>query len=303
MDVFVTGGTGAIGRYAVPALIAAGHRVSGLARSDAAAAALTLAGATPVRVSLFDVEALTSAFAGCDAVANLASALPATATFAFHSSWRECLKIRSEGSAAVVDAALAAGVPRVVQESVVMLYADGGDDWLDESSPVDEYPISRGNHAAEASARRFTESGGVGTVLRFGLFYGVGAAHSEEIMAMARRHLGFVAGRSDAYQSSIHLADAADAVVAALGVPAGTYNVVDDEPLTKAANADALAAAVGRRRWVTGPGRAAVALGDRTTSLTRSLRVSNERSRTGAGWSPRYASVREGYAQMAAASR
>ncbi|MFT3901130.1 MAG: NAD(P)H-binding protein [Gordonia sp. (in: high G+C Gram-positive bacteria)] len=300
MHVFVTGGTGAIGRYAVPALIAAGHRVSGLARSDAAAASLTLAGATPVHVSLFDVPALTDAFAGCDAVVNLASALPSTATFPFYSAWRECLKIRSAGSAAVVDAALAAGVPRVVQESVVMVYDDGGSAWLDESSPADPYPISRGNHAAEASALRFTEAGGSGTVLRFGLFYGVGAAHSEEIMAMARRHVGLVAGRPGSYQSSIHLADAASAVAAALEAAAGTYNVVDDEPLTKLANAEALADAVDRRRWVTGPGRAPYALGDRTTSLTRSLRVSNAKFRSGVGWSPRYPSVREGYVQMAA---
>lgn len=301
MDVFVTGGTGAIGGHAVPALVGAGHRVRALARSEESAAALTAAGAVPVRVSLFDVEALTRAVDGADAVVNLASALPPTARFVFASAWDECYRVRSAGSAAVVDAALAAGVPRVVQESVAMIYADRGAEWIDESAALDHYPIARGNHAAEASARRFAASGGEAVVLRFGLFYGVGAAHSEEILALARRHLGFRAGRGDAYQSSIHLDDAAAAVRASLDGPPGVFNIVDDEPVTKRDNAAALASAVGARTWVSGPGRLAGLLGDRTTSLTRSLRVSNAAFRGATGWAPAYPSVHEGYHQMAAA--
>jgi uncharacterized protein YbjT (DUF2867 family) len=76
MRVFVAGGNGVIGRYAVPALIAAGHTVSALARSDAKAEALRRQDATPVRVSLFDRDSLTTAFADHDAVVNLATALP-----------------------------------------------------------------------------------------------------------------------------------------------------------------------------------------------------------------------------------
>ncbi|GAB10079.1 hypothetical protein GOARA_051_00230 [Gordonia araii NBRC 100433] len=300
MEVFVTGGTGAIGGYAVPALVAGGHRVKALARSEEAAAKLSAHGAEPVRVSLFDVPGLTEAFAGSDAVVNLASALPSTTKFVFYSAWKECLRIRSEGSAAVVDAALGAGVRRVIQESVVMIYADQGDRWIDESAPVEEFPIARGNFAAEASARRFGEAGGQATVLRFGVFYGWGAAHSEQILSMARRGIGFAPGPPDSYLSSIQLTDAAAAVVAALDAPAGTYNIVDDDPVTTRGNVDALAGAVGRRPLITGPGRAALLLGDRLTSLTRSLRVSNAAFRAEADWAPRYPSVREGYAQMAA---
>ena len=78
MKVFVTGGTGAIGRFVVPALHDAGHEVTALTRSDDKAAWLEGAGAHPVEVSLFDVDALTNAFAGRDAVANLATAIPRT---------------------------------------------------------------------------------------------------------------------------------------------------------------------------------------------------------------------------------
>jgi nucleoside-diphosphate-sugar epimerase len=176
-----------------------------------------------------------------------------------------------------------------------MLYSDRGSSWIDEDAPVDEYPLARANLAAEASVNRFSAGGGTGTVLRFGWFYGPGAAHSEQMLAMARRHIGSVLGSPDGYLSSIHLVDAAAAVVAALSARAGTFNVVDDEPLTKRDYAAALASAVGRKMWIQGPGRAAMLLGDRLTSLTRSVRVSNARLRATTGWEPRYPSAREGW--------
>lgn len=206
MKVFVTGGTGAIGGYAVPALIAAGHTVTALTRTPQKSAVVQQQGARPAEVSLFDRSQLRQVFRGHDAVINLASALPSAERFMLTSAWRECQRIRTEGSAAVVDAALDAEVPRVVQESVVMICRDNGDDWVDENSPVDRFPLSVGNHAAEANNHRFSTQHGTGVVLRFGIFYGPGAAHSEQIMRMARHHIGFRAGRPDAYVSSIHLA-------------------------------------------------------------------------------------------------
>ncbi|OBG28825.1 NAD(P)-dependent oxidoreductase [Mycobacterium sp. 852002-51057_SCH5723018] len=299
MRVFVTGGTGALGSRAVPALINAGHTVSALARNEAKARVLRDQGAAPVLVSLFDREGLTAAFAGHDAVVNLASALPSPQRFVFKSAWTECQRIRTEGSAAVTDAALAAAVSRVVQESVAMIYRDGADRWIDEEWPTDHYPIAAGNHSAEGNARRFHDAGGTAVVLRFGIFYGHGAAHSEQIMAMARRHIGFRAGPPDSYVSSIQLADAANAVVAALECAGGTYNVVDDEPVTARENALAMADAVGAKPWISGPGRLALAAGERTTSMTRSLRVRNTRFRSATNWKPLYPSVREGYLAMA----
>ena len=102
-------------------------------------------------------------------------------------------------------------------------------------------------------------------------------------------------GPSNSYVSSIHEADAGAAAVAALAVPAGTYNIVDNEPLTKRAYADALSAAAGKVPWLRAPGRAALLLGNRSTSLTRSLRVSNARFRKASGWTPLYPSAREGW--------
>jgi nucleoside-diphosphate-sugar epimerase len=301
MRVFVAGGTGAVGRHTIPALVQQGHTVTALARTPEKAAALTAQGATAALVSLFDRSALAAAFAGHDAVINLATAIPPMTRWMSAKAWRNNDRVRTEGSAAVVDAALAADVGRVVQESVSMLYCDQGARWVDEEGPVDRYPMARGNLAAEANAHRFSEAGGTGIVVRFGWFYGPGAAHSEQLLALARRHLGMVLGPPDSYVSSIHVADAAAAVAAALHAPAGTFNIVDDEPLTKREYADALARATGTTMWLRGPGRAALVFGDRLTSLTRSLRVSNAQFRTATGWAPRYPSAREGWIATATA--
>lgn len=302
MRVFVLGGTGAIGREVILALVGAGHTVSALARSAEKAARLGEQGATPVLVSLFDRDAMAGAFVGHDAVANLASAMPSMNQFLRTKAFDNNTRVRVEGSAAVVDAALDAGVGLVIQESVAMLYPDRGAEWIDEKTPTDRYPMAESNLAAERNARRFADAGRAATVLRFGLFYGPGAAHSEQMFTQARHHIAMVLGPPDSYLSSIHLTDAAASVVAALHAPSGVYNVVDDEPLTKRHFAEALASAAGTRIWFKGPGRAALLLGDRLTSLTRSLRVSNARMRA-TGWAPRFPSAREGWQATAAALR
>jgi nucleoside-diphosphate-sugar epimerase len=100
-------------------------------------------------------------------------------------------------------------------------------------------------------------------------------------------------GPPNTFINSIHVVDGGRAVAAALKAPAGVYNVVDDDPLAKRDFADALAA--GRGRYLRAPGRLALLLGDSTTSLTRSLRVSNARFKAATGWSPEYPSAREGW--------
>jgi nucleoside-diphosphate-sugar epimerase len=301
MKVFVVGGTGAIGGHAVPALVRAGHTVTALARTPEKAVRLSQQNAVPITGSIFDRAALTEAFKGHDAIINLATAIPPTAKFMQTKAWIDNDRIRTEGSATIVDAAIAAGVDRVVQESVSMIYPDRGAAWIEEDCAPDNFPMAQGNLAAEASANRFSATGSIGVVLRFGWFYGPGATHSEEFFALARRHIVIMMGPPNSYVSSIHVSDAGEAVVAALTVPAGIYNVVDNEPLTKRHYADALSAAAGKTAWLRVPGRAALLLGNRSTSLTRSLRVSNMRFRAASGWMPMYPSAREGWVATAQA--
>ncbi|HEY0936122.1 MAG TPA: SDR family oxidoreductase [Trebonia sp.] len=72
MRVFVTGGTGHSGSYIIPELIAAGHEVTGLARSDTAAAAVSALGAKVRRGDLQDLDGLMEAAADSDGVIHVA---------------------------------------------------------------------------------------------------------------------------------------------------------------------------------------------------------------------------------------
>ncbi|MFT4048817.1 MAG: NAD(P)-dependent oxidoreductase [Solirubrobacterales bacterium] len=295
VKVFLTGGTGAIGPSAIRALVQAGNQVTASARSPEKAVLIERLGAQPATASLFDQDALRAAFDGHDAVVNLATAIPSTLRYPFPRAWRENARIRSEGSANVVDAALAVGAQRLVQESIALGYPDRGAEWIDETVPLDLVPIMETTPIAEAQADRFTESGGSGVVLRFGLFYGPDSVQSREMLALARAHIGLVFGAGSSYFSPIHLEDAGAAVATALHAPPGVYNVVDDEPVTKRDFASAINAAVGARAWVRGPGRLAGLPGRNMAAVNRSHRVSNRAFRSATEWAPTMRSAWEGW--------
>lgn len=297
MRVFVAGGTGVLGRRTLPRLVAAGHEVVAVARSATGRAVVEDAGATPVQVDLFDDVAVGRALVGVEAVVNLATRIPVGASMAWPGSWRENDRLRREASRVLVDAALRAGAGRFVQESVALLYADGGERWLDEQAPVLPGRATRSALAAEANALDFGEHGGAGVALRFGVFVDDTAAHTEEAVRLLRRGIAPVFGGPEAYQSSIFVEDAAAAVVAALEVPTGVYNVVDDEPLRAREYAEAAAAAFGLPSLELPP--AAAGRLPMVRVLARSRRVTNRRFRERSGWTPVWPSARESWAEVA----
>ena len=135
MRVFVAGATGVAGIRAVARLVAAGHQVTAISRSpEKDAALLTSLGAQPVRVSLFDADALRAAVAGHDGVVNLATKIPPMKQMARMSSWGENERIRTEGSRNLADAAIAAHVQVFVQESLAFLYGGHGDESIDAAT-------------------------------------------------------------------------------------------------------------------------------------------------------------------------
>lgn len=299
MKVFLAGGTGVLGRRALHGLVADGHDVTTVARSPEKAESIRAAGATPVTVDLFDPVAVRDAVAGHEAVVNLTTHIPPVAKAALPGAWRENERIRTEVSTHLVDAALATGATRYVQEALAFIYVDAGDQWVDEDSPVDGGSFNQGVHTAEAQVVRFTAAGGAGVVLRFGLFHASDSEQTRQALRLARRGMAMTVGRPDAYLSIIEVDDAASAVVAALHAPAGIYNVVDDEPLTRQEHAAALAAALGRPRPLRLPPAVAAKVGgSKTALLARSQRVRNDRFKAATGWSPASPSAREAWAKI-----
>jgi nucleoside-diphosphate-sugar epimerase len=303
MRIFVTGATGVIGRRVVPRLVDSGHDVTAVARGPHKRAIVEQWRAAPIDVSLFDRDALRQAMARHDAVVNLATHIPhSSAAMLAPWSWRENDRIRREGSAAIVDAAIAAGVGRLVQESFALVYPDRGGDWIDETAPLAPVRYNRTIADAERSALHFTEgSRRSAVVLRFAAFYGPDAVQVKDYVRVIGRGWAPLPGDPTAYLSSIAHDDAATAVVAALGIGPGIYNVADDEPLSRREFADAVATAFGLPSPKLPPRWIARLLGSTGELLSRSERISNQKLRTESAWAPAYRSAREGMRAVARA--
>jgi len=289
-EIVITGSTGVIGRRAVRELIAAGHRVTGVTRSARGRERLESLGANAVEADVFDEASLRRAFDGADTVINLLTHVPSVDRMADPAAWAENDRVRTDASAAIARAAQAAGVRRLVQESIAFVYADGGDAWLDEDAPVAGGGVTTTALTAERNARELF--GGDSVVLRFGLFMGPDSGSAHAALDAAHEGVSIAAGPPTAYRPTLWLDDAAAAIAAAVRVPAGTYNVADVDPPTNAEIDAALAAVAGVEALRTRP--------PQDSPLARSQRVSTRRLREASGWAPRMRAGTEAWARIAA---
>ncbi len=301
MRVLFTGATGVIGELAVPQLIAAGHQVDAVYRSDPDAAWLKSAGANPIKLDLFDADAVRNSVATVDAIAHFATSIPPLSDMRKRSAWETNDRLRTEATTILVRAALDANVEVFIQESITFNYADGADTLLDESSHIDPpRDVTESALAAERLVNGFTAAGRRGIVLRMAALYGPGDASAEYAAAVAAGKIPII-GNGSNYVSSLATVDAASAVVAALDAPSGIYNVSDDTPVQAAAAVSSLASALGAKtprrvpKWV-----ARLAVGKSLSLLTRSNRIDNRHFKEVTGWSPQYPIVTRGWAHAVA---
>jgi nucleoside-diphosphate-sugar epimerase len=303
LRIFVAGGTGVIGRRIVPVLVGAGYRVSVVSRSEQASARLIAQGASPIEVDLYDAESVRRAVGQQDVVINLATHIPPSTTkMMLPWAWHENDRVRRVVSSNLADAARAGGADCFIQESFAPIYEDAGDQWIDESWAVRPARYNRSVLDAERSANRFTKHGGRGIVLRFAYFYGPDSPQTHEMIGMVKKGISPVPGAPDAYISSVSHDDAAAAVVAAIHVPAGTYNVSDDEPLKRRDFIESLAKALGAKTPSMLPGWLVKLGGSTTELLSRSQRISSRKLRETSDWQPTVPSVREAWPSIVAST-
>jgi nucleoside-diphosphate-sugar epimerase len=299
MNVFISGATGVVGRRVVPLLVRRGHRVTALVRSAEKRALLARSGARPVVADLLDRGVLGRVVPGHDVVINLSTHIPhSMLRMLLPGAWRENDRIRRVGSANLVDAAIASGLQRYMQESFALVYPDRGDAWIDEDTPLHPAPYNRTVADAEHSAQRFMQAGRAGIVLRFAGFYGPDAFQARAFVSSVRRGWAPLPGAAGAYASSVSHDDAASAVIAALQAPTGVYNVTDDEPLTRREYGDMLAELLGVPPPKSLPAWVTRVLGSSGELFARSQRISNRRLKRATGWTPSYPTAREGWRDL-----
>jgi nucleoside-diphosphate-sugar epimerase len=224
MRIFLAGATGAIGSLLVPRLVRE-HEVVATTRKPELAKRLAEAGATARIVDVYDREALFAAvrdarpevvihqltdLAGGDTNANAA--------------------LRTKGTRNLVDAARAAGVPRMVAQSIAWMYAPGEGPAV-ETDPLDLAATGPrkvsvdGVAALEAAVAEMPAF----VILRYGTLHGPGTWYAPGALMAERARRGELVA-DDAVTSFLHVADAAGACLHALGPVTGTFNVCDDEP-------------------------------------------------------------------------
>jgi nucleoside-diphosphate-sugar epimerase len=235
MNLFIAGGTGAIGRVLVPLLTNAGHRVVALTRSADRTSQLARMGAAPVVGDVYDAVRLARLVAESEAevVIHQLTAFGAKDG----DPYAETIRVRTEGTRNLIAAARAAGVRRFIAQSISFMCSPSGSGLTDEATPIylDAPPMVRALAEAVASLERQTlDADGVsGTVLRYGWFYGPGTSYDPEgsIARAIRGGTMPIIGAGAGTYSFIDLRDAAAATVKVLAREAsGIYNIVDDSP-------------------------------------------------------------------------
>jgi nucleoside-diphosphate-sugar epimerase len=202
----------------MPLLRAAGHEVVGTTRSADKVSALRALGAEPVVVDVFDGAALARAVAAAapQVVMHQLTDLPyAPGTPRYQEGLDRNARLRIEGTRNLAAAAIAAGVRRLIAQSIAFVYAPG-EGARSESDPLD---------LAATGARKGTVDGVIaleqatlvlpeGIVLRYGFLYGPGTWFENEKRATPALHVD---------------AAAQAALLAVTGGARGIYNIAEDD--------------------------------------------------------------------------
>lgn len=292
MKVFVAGATGVLGRRVLEILRGQRHEVTAVSRRKPGL--IKHAGARPVELDLFDPVAVAAAVDGHEVVLDLTTRIPPTTRMLFRPAWRENDRLRTVVSSNLADAAIAAGAG-YVRDSIGLLYADAGEEWINEDARLEPSPFTESALAAEDAARRVTGAGSVGVALRFALFYGPDSSHTRDQFEITWMGFAPVFGELEGFRSHVHVDDAARAVVAAIDAPAGIYNVVDDQPVRGRELVETFEAFAGRPLR-TPPKLFAQLAAVRT--MSRSLRMSNHKLRQATGWAPTYVCACDGLREI-----
>jgi nucleoside-diphosphate-sugar epimerase len=312
MKVFVAGATGAIGRQLVPRLVAGGHEVAGMTRSESKQAMLRELGALPVVADALDPDQVADAVgrARPEVIVHELTAIGALDMRHFDRDFARTNRLRMEGTDYLLSAGHAVGVRRFVAQGVAGygMYVRSGGPVKSEEDPLDATP-ARDMRETLAAIRHLEQAvleadWTEGIVLRYGAFYGPGTslAPGEQQFELVRRRKFPVVGDGGGVWSFIHVADAAQATVAAIEHGSrGVYNVVDDDPAPVADWLPALAQELGAKKPMRVPrfvgrlfaGEAGVVM------MTEIRGASNAKAKRELGWRPAHSSWRQGFAAAA----
>ena len=283
--IAILGANGVYARHLIPRLIAGDHRVRALVRRPEAAGVAVACGADIRVADIFDESSLRDGLRGCDTAINLATTLPGPSG---RGDFDANDRLRREGTPIWVRACAAAGVKRVIQQSVAMVNSAGGEQWSDEDTryvAAEDSVASRAIAASIAMEDAVRETDLDWLILRGGLFYGPGTGFDDGWFERARAGALRLPGDGSDFVSLVHISDMAAATAAALSrwPSRRALIIADDEPARWRDVFGFVAQSVGAPAPEPG-GRAGFP----------SFRVRNARARAALNWAPFYTNYRLG---------
>ena len=304
MRIFVAGGTGAIGRPLVAALVAAGHEVTVFSRSADRVAALGLPDVTPAVGDALRPDDVVSSVqrAAPEVVVNQLTSLAQSANpLAVKRGFDQTSRLRREASATLAAAARTAGARRIVAQSISFIYRPGpgvrseADPlWTEATGQIGQLARS----VATLESATLGDAQVEGVVLRYGSFYGPGTyfAPGGLYASMISKRLLPIPGDGGGRFGMLHIDDAAAATVAALDGPTGVFNVVDDVPAAASEWLPFVATLLGAKPPRRIPEAVARVGAGKFLSylMCDQPAVSNQRARNELGWTPRYPDWHDG---------
>lgn len=222
--IFLAGAGGVIGRSLLPLLIQDGWQVFGTTRSTEKAATIRARGAEPVIVDVFDADALLEAVGRIQPVIvihQLTDLPPGLDPARMKEARVRNAHLREIGTRNLVAAAHAAGVRRMVAQSIAFAYAPGDKPYREEAPLNVDDPEAGLSARAVASLEQQVLNGPFeGVVLRYGKLYGPGTGFGTPPPG-----------------GPLHIDDAALAARWALSAPVGIYNISEQDGTVSCAKA------------------------------------------------------------------
>ncbi|MFG1665682.1 NAD-dependent epimerase/dehydratase family protein [Streptomyces sp. Y7] len=293
--ILLAGAGGVLGRHITRALTEAGHEVTGLGRGTR----------NDIRADLTDRDALLRAVDGrhFDTVIHAATVLSKPPMR--HRDMHATNALRIDGTAHLVEAAVATGARRLVAESMVFGYGygDHGGHVVTEDDPFGppgrSPELERHIEAMRVKEQLTLATPGLdGIALRFGLFYGPGG--TDALLPKLRKRQLPVPADHGRVLPWIELGDAARAVLAAVerGRPGQAYNIADRAPTGFGAHVRCVADEFGLPKPMTVPLWLMRPMSYAHTMMSTTLRVSTAKAERELGWTPVHPTVRDGLAAM-----
>lgn len=285
----------------MPRLVAAGYEVAGTTRTPSKLDGVRAMGAAPLLLDALEPDRVHAAVVAFkpDVIVHQLTDLGGLQMRSFAKDFEVTNQLRTRGTDYLLEAGRSVGVRRFIAQSYAgWPFARSGSRIKTEDEPLDPQPAAVMRAAFEAIgyveqttlAADWTE----GIVLRYGSFYGPGsglAADGDQLALIRKRRWPLIGG-SEGVWSFIHVADAADATVAAIARGSrGIYHVVEDDPPQAAEWLPAVAKRIGAPAPLRMPLWLGRLLGGEAAAIvmTEIRGASNAKAKRDLAWQPKHA--------------